>query len=106
MFRRIHHTVSSVFTLMSLASFVLLIGCSGQSPLAPENGAVEITAEKPGANGGRVSYEDPEDEDMGLEDVSSDQISKPALGSNAPSVSGQGEVEDTDPNIAEEDYRE
>ena len=108
MFSRIHHTGSNVFTLIILASFVLLVGFSGQSTLAPENGigAVEITAEKPDGNVGRVSYEDPKDEDMGQEDVSSDQISKLVLGSNAPSVSGQDEVEDTDSNSAEEDYRE
>ena len=94
MFSRIHHPVSSFFTLMTLASFVLLIGCSGQSPLAPtsETGADKPTAEKPGSIGDEVSFDIPEDEDMGEEDVESEPMVKPTLRSGDPYMGDDDEV--------------
>ncbi len=69
MFSRILHSVSSFFTLMTLASFVLLIGCSGQSPLAPasETGADKPAVEKSESTikpalGSSVSYTGDDDE--------------------------------------------
>jgi hypothetical protein len=112
MFTNVHKTVSSVFALVTFAGFVLLIGCSGKSPLAPvsETGTDRPGAEKASTGSTTTIFDIPEDEDMGQEDVGDDQLFvKPALGSNKPVEDDQEGVpsnvgyQDFDENIAEVD---